>query len=132
MWSIVCRVYLADDLPELRLIWRIVLEDDSEIEIVGEAADGRAALEGVEATDPDVLVLDLSMPDMSGLEVLKVLRDRESRPRPRIIVASGHLASRMEDLVLSMGATAYFEKGRDSAGLRAMVIAACGCKEVSA
>ena len=67
------RVYLCDDVPALRLVLRTVLELDADIVVVGESGDGRTALEDLARLRPDVLVLDLSLPELDGLEVLDEL-----------------------------------------------------------
>src|SRR3954454_7763145 len=117
-----CRVFIADDVEALRALWREFLEADPDIEIVGEAGDGQAALEGVRATRPDVLVLDLSMPNVDGLEVIGRLQIE--LPEVRIVVASGFTAARLAPLALQLGATAYLEKGMTAETLREAVRAA--------
>lgn len=65
-----------------------MLEDETDIEIVGEAADGQQALAQIEATRPDVLLLDISMPHLSGIEVTKLVVQRH--PPVRVLVFSMH------------------------------------------
>ena len=117
-----CRVFIADDVEALRTLWREFLEADPDVEIVGEAGDGEAALEGVRATRPDVLVLDLSMPKVDGLEVIGSLQ--VDLPEVRIVVASGFAAARLAPLAIELGATAYLEKGMTAEALREAVRAA--------
>lgn len=118
-----CRVYIADDVEALRVLWRQFLEEDEDIVVVGEAADGRQAIEGVEATRPDVLVLDLSMPHVDGLEVIRALS--RSQSETRIVVASGFSEARLGKLAMELGASAYFEKGGTAEHLRELVREAC-------
>lgn len=118
-----CRVFIADDVEALRLLWRTFLDEDPEIEVVGEAADGEEAVDGVRRTSPDVLVLDLSMPKLDGLEVIRMLREEESDTR--VVVASGFAAARLAPLALELGAAAYFEKGGSVVELRRAVTDAC-------
>ena len=68
------RVFLADDHTIVRSGIKQLLSTTPDIEVVGEAADGRAALQAMEATDCDVLILDLSLPKVNGTEVLRRLR----------------------------------------------------------
>jgi DNA-binding NarL/FixJ family response regulator len=96
------RVCLCDDVREFRELMRYGLEDDPAIEVVGEAADGTQCIEVVESVQPDVVLLDLSMPGRDGLEVIEELRARSSRTR--IVVLSGFAAARMEEAVLARGA----------------------------
>ncbi|MFL5846967.1 MAG: response regulator transcription factor [Solirubrobacteraceae bacterium] len=118
-----CRVFIADDVPAMRSLWRLFLEEDPGIAVVGEAGDGDAALAGVEETRPDVLLLDLSMPERDGLEVIPVVRT--ASPETAIVVASGFTAARMAPQALELGAAAYFEKGGSSDVLRRIVRDAC-------
>lgn len=118
-----CRVFIADDVEALRVLWRQLLTESGEIEVVGEAADGEAAIVGVLETRPEVLVLDLSMPRVDGLEVIRALRDQA--PEVKIVVASGFSQSRLAPLARELGACAYFEKGGPVDALRAAVMDAC-------
>ena len=121
--SMSCRVFIADDVEALRLLWRTFLDEDPAIEVVGEAADGEEAVSGVRRTNPDVLLLDLSMPKLDGLEVIRALREEDSDTR--VVVASGFAASRLAPVALELGAVAYFEKGGSVDQLRSMVVNAC-------
>lgn len=105
------RVFLVDDVPELRLLVRLTLEEDPGIEVVGEASNGRDGVEGVAATKPDVVLLDLSMPDMDGLEAIPLMR--EHSPGSRLVVLSGHEAGRVSLEALDQGATRYINKASD-------------------
>jgi DNA-binding NarL/FixJ family response regulator len=109
-------VYLVDDVPELRELVKYALEDDPGFEVVGEAGDGRSAIEGVAATRPAAVLLDLSMPDMNGLEA--ILEIRKSDPDIAIIVLSGFSADRMGPPTLERGADRYVEKGTPMEELR--------------
>ena len=102
-------VYLVDDVPELRELIKYGMADDPGFEVVGEAGDGRSALEGIAATHPAAVLLDLSMPDMNGLEA--ILEIRKSDPDVAIIVLSGFTADRMRAPVIERGADDYVEKG---------------------
>jgi DNA-binding NarL/FixJ family response regulator len=113
------RVYLVDDVRELRRLVRLVLEEDPAIEVVGEAGDGRQGVEGVGEAQPDVVLLDLSMPDMDGLEAIPLMRERA--PDARIVVLSGHEAGRVSLEALQQGATRYVNKASDLEAIRAAV-----------
>ena len=82
------RIVIADDHPIVRdgLKKLLLLEDD--FEIVGEAGDGREVLEKVQALDPDVLLLDLRMPNLDGLSALQALQQTNKRTRVIILTAS--------------------------------------------
>jgi DNA-binding NarL/FixJ family response regulator len=109
-------VFLVDDLPELRELIRLGVEEDPGFEIVGEAGDGRSALEGIVKTQPAAVLLDLSMPDMDGFQAIPQIR--EDTPDVAIIVLSGFAIDRMGEPVLERGADAYVEKGTPIQELR--------------
>jgi DNA-binding NarL/FixJ family response regulator len=102
------RVVLVDDVPELRLLVRVTLEEDPGIEVVGEAANGREGIAVVESANPDLILLDLSMPDMDGLEAIPLMRAHA--PQVRVIVLSGHEAGRISLQALDQGASRYVNK----------------------
>src|SRR5436190_23552830 len=80
-------VFLVDDIPELRELIKVGMDEDPDFQVVGEAGDGRSALEGIAETRPAAVLLDLSMPDMNGLEAIPLIR--EGDPDVAIIVLSG-------------------------------------------
>ena len=92
------------------------MEEDPCFEIVGEAGDGRTALAGIAETRPEAVLLDLSMPDMNGLEAIPEIR--EGDPDVAIIVLSGFAAERMGSISLDRGADGYIEKGTPIQDLR--------------
>ena len=104
-------VFLCDDVQAFRSLMRFVLEEDPDIEVVGEAGDGRAGVDGVAAAQPDVVLLDLSMPVLDGLEAIPLMLD--AAPGTRIVGLSGFTADRMRETMLAQGAVAYVEKGVD-------------------
>ncbi len=82
------RILLADDHNIMRRGLRLLLERQPGFEVVGEAADGRQAVERAEATKPDVVVLDIAMPNMSGIEAAQ--RISASLPHAAIVILSMH------------------------------------------
>ncbi len=81
------RVLIVDDHPILRNVVRLACEASSLLEVVGEAADGERALQAHAALHPDVVVLDLILPGVDGLEVAR--RMKAERPETRILVLTG-------------------------------------------
>lgn len=102
------RVVLVDDTEDLRNLMRIALKRAG-WEVVGEAGDGAAGIEVARAEDPDLVVLDLSMPVMDGLEALPHIRT--SCPEATIVVMSGFGAAQMTERALASGADGYLQKG---------------------
>jgi DNA-binding NarL/FixJ family response regulator len=113
------RIFLCDDVPELRTLLRYGLEEDGDLKVVGETGDAQAAIAAVAELQPDVVVLDLSMPGMDGLEAISRLR--EAAPRSAILIFSGFRAARMRAAALELGAAAYLEKGVSLALVRTTV-----------
>ena len=109
-------VFLVDDVPELRELIRLGMEEDPGFEVVGEAGDGRSALEGIAETRPEAVLLDLSMPDMDGLQAIPEIR--EGDPEVAIIILSGFSAERMGPPAIERGADGYIEKGTPIQDLR--------------
>jgi len=102
------RILLADDHNIMRRGLRLLLERQPEFEVVGEAADGRQAVEGVEATKPDVTLLDIAMPNMSGIEAAQ--RIRALLPQAAIIILSMHSDEGYVLRALKAGAKGYLLK----------------------
>lgn len=105
-------VIIADDHEIVRRGLRSLLEADGTCRVVADAADGLTALQLVEKMKPALLVLDLNMPRMHGLEVLKHVR--ANSPNTRVIVLSMHNDEPYVIEALRAGAAAYLLKGSES------------------
>ena len=114
------RVFLVDDVGAFRTLMRFALEEDPRIQVVGEASDGCAGVEGVGELKPDVVLLDLAMPVLDGFEAMPLMLERS--PRTTIVALSGFTADRMASLCIESGAHAYLEKGVDAAVIREAVL----------
>lgn len=101
-------VFLADDHPMIRQGLRKLLEDTPEFQIVGEASDGLEAIQKIELTKPDILVIDMMMPNLNGLEVL--LRIKKISPATRAVVFSMQSAEPYVLEALRAGAAGYILK----------------------
>ena len=102
------RVVLADDHPAFRAGLRLLLQD-SGLDVVAEAADGLAAVDAVVATRPDVALLDLQMPGLTGVEVTKRLH--EVAPETRVLVLTMIEADETVLAAIRAGAWGYLLKG---------------------
>ena len=102
------RVVIVDDSCDLRELLRVALTRGG-MEVVGEAGDGLAGIEAVRLERPDVVLLDLAMPVMDGLEALPSIR--RIAPAAKIIVLSGFGATQMSERALATGADGYLQKG---------------------
>jgi two-component system response regulator NreC len=104
-------VLLADDHAVVRLGLRRLLENEPSFQIVGEVGDGLQVISEVERLHPDVLVLDLVMPGLSGLEILRQVR--KCWPKTHVVVLSMHASEAYVLEALRNGAAAYVLKGSD-------------------
>jgi DNA-binding NarL/FixJ family response regulator len=102
------RVLVADDHQLFRAGLRAILDGTTEIEVVGEARDGREALALMAETRPQVLLLDISMPGMNGLEV--AARAAEQYPEVKVIILSMHATEQYVGQALRAGAAGYLLK----------------------
>jgi DNA-binding NarL/FixJ family response regulator len=110
------RVLLCDDVAMLRELLRYELEEDDDVVVVGEADNGLDGVRLVRDLKPDVVVLDLAMPGIDGLEALTLMR--QAPKPPHVIVHSGFDAATMRDRVLALGADTYLEKGGNLSEVR--------------
>ena len=113
------RVVISDDHHLVREGIRQVLMAGDEFEVVGEAGDGAEALRLAESLAPDVLVLDVSMPGQSGIEVTSALRDRASPVR--VLMLSVHDHPQYVLAAVRAGARGYLRKDTEPAELRRAV-----------
>jgi DNA-binding NarL/FixJ family response regulator len=112
-------VVVCDDVPELRRLARIVLEEHGEMQVIGEAADGREAIEVIQRLQPDVVVLDLSMPELDGLEAIPEIH--RVAPDAEICIFSGFEEGRVAEVALRLKASRYVRKGAPLEELRSAV-----------
>ena len=113
------RLLLADDHAILRAGLRMLLDAQSDMVVVGEAADGEEALRQARATRPDVAVVDLTMPGLSGVETLQRLR--RELPLTRLLVLTMHDDPGYARLAFAAGAAGHVVKDRESAELLAAI-----------
>jgi len=102
------KIVLAEDHTILREGLRALLSADPELEIVGEAADGREAVRCVEKLGPQLVLMDLSMPRMTGLDAIREIRRRH--PETKIVALTVHKTEEYLRTALKAGADAYVLK----------------------
>jgi DNA-binding NarL/FixJ family response regulator len=104
-------VLICDDNVAMRVLLGVIVDTARDLRIAGDAADGDEALLEATRLQPDVILLDLAMPNRSGLEALPDLR--RVAPEAHIVVLSGFAEATVAQDVLALGAYAYLEKGAD-------------------
>jgi len=101
-------IVIADDHAAVRQSLRILVECDPNLKLIGEATDGLEAIRAVHALQPDLLLTDIKMPQMSGLEVLQYLRN-EKNP-VAIVILSNHSEPLYVEAAMRLGANAFVAK----------------------
>ena len=102
------RVLLADDHPIMRAGVRLMLENEADIEIVGEADNGLKAVDMTKALHPDVVIMDISMPDLDGFEATR--RIVQCCPGTRVLVLTMYDSEEHFFEILKAGAVGYVPK----------------------
>lgn len=110
------RVFLLDDHALVRTGFRLILEAAPDIEVVGEAASGEEALPAIRRLAPDVLLCDLHLPGVSGLEVTERIVKSGGRA-PRVVIVSVQQDGPMPRRLLEAGASGYLGKAGDAGEL---------------
>ena len=102
------KLLVADDHEVVRKGFRAILEAQRDCEVVGEAGDGRRAVEMARELRPDIVVLDVSMPQLNGLEAARQIL--KSRPQTKILILTMHESDSLIREVLDTGARGYILK----------------------
>lgn len=120
------RVLLADDHELVRSGIRLVLEQLADVKVVAEAGNGREALQLIKATQPDVVLMDITMPELNGLEATAYITQND--PQARVILLSMHTDGQYIRQAMRAGATGYLLKDATKAELELAVKAAADGK----
>jgi DNA-binding NarL/FixJ family response regulator len=112
-------VLICDDHAQIRKLLNAIISTSPGLRVVGEAADGNEAIEKGELLQPEVILLDLVMPNHNGLDSLPKLR--RVCPQARILVFSAFADDLVAEQVIALGAVGYLEKGAAPATLLATI-----------
>ncbi len=104
------KTLIVDDHMAVRNALRLLIEEEPDLECVGEAANGLLAMEAVRTLTPDLMLLDINMPERNGLEVLRLLRTEKNDIL--IVILSNHTDTHYVDAAMRLGANAFV--GKDS------------------
>ena len=121
------RVALADDQPVVRMGLRVLIDREDDLELVGEADDGRTALQLARRTHPDVLLLDIRMPGMDGLTALREITADPTLTGTRVVIVTTFEIDQYVFEALQAGASGFVLKDAEPAELlRAVRVVAAG------
>jgi two-component system nitrate/nitrite response regulator NarL len=113
------RVLLVDDEPLFRQMLQSLLDVEHGVEVVGKAAHGKEAVKLAQELDPDVIVMDVSMPVMDGFDATREILEWD--PRARVLILTGGTNATDVDSARTSGAAAYLTKDRIAAELVAEI-----------
>ena len=102
------RLMIVDDHPMVREGFKLLLEQDSNIIVVEQADNGKDCLLKLRKAKPDIILLDMNMPEMNGIELLKILNQRKSRPKILVLTVHSEIEYLMK--VLDLGVEGYILK----------------------
>ncbi len=105
----IIRVLIVDDTPQVRRDLCLLLQLSSEVEVVGEAANGREAIRQAEMLHPDVIVMDINMPILDGFQATCHIKRHEFAKR--VVILSVHSEPEDIDRAIEAGADTFIEKG---------------------
>lgn len=105
------RVLLVDDQPLIRTAVRAIVEQEPDIEVVGEASDGRQAVDSANLLRPDVVVMDVQMPGTDGVEATRILCSSSATDAPRVLVLTTFEDDDTIAQALRAGASGFMGKG---------------------
>ena len=115
------KIMITDDHSMIREGLKNLLELDGDIEVIAEAVDGEDCLEKLEAVKPDVLLLDINMPKMNGLEVLKNLKARKSKIKVLVLTVHNEIEYLLK--AVDIGVNGYVLKDSESSELKKAIFA---------
>jgi DNA-binding NarL/FixJ family response regulator len=121
------RVLVAEDFAPFRQVVRSTLAKRPDLQIICEVADGREAVQRAQALGPEVILLDIGLPTLNGIEAARQMR--ELAPESKIVFVSQESDEDVVQEALSTGADGYVEKTRVVGDLLDAIEAVCDCKQ---
>ena len=118
-------ILIVDDHAQLRALMREIVAEASDLHVVGEAADGAEAIRLVQALRPAIVLLDLTMPRVSGLEVLQWMK--VEHPETKVIIVTVHTEDAYRQAAEASGADAFLLKKALVTDLLPTIRRLCGC-----
>jgi DNA-binding NarL/FixJ family response regulator len=118
-----CRIVICDDQPGFRQLLSVVLGLHEDIEVVGEAEDGVGVVKVVAEVAPDVLLLDVAMPERDGIEALPEIKS--ASPGTDVVMLTAFGSESVRKRAFAAGASGFIEKGADVDAIVAQVLEAC-------
>jgi DNA-binding NarL/FixJ family response regulator len=113
------KILLVDDHRLMRQGLRLMLEDEQDMQIVGEAENGRTAVAMADKLKPDVVIMDVTMPDLNGIDA--TLQIRAANPRIKVVAVSMHVERQFITKMLAAKASAYLPKDSEVEELLAAI-----------
>ena len=126
MMALPVRVVVADDNLVYRKTISSILQKTNGLKVVGEAEDGLAAIQAVEEHRPDVVLMDVSMPVLDGIEATRIIKSKF--PGTRVLVLTMHTEECFSDWAYQVGASGFLSKGCDKNELFSAIK---GCSHVA-
>jgi DNA-binding NarL/FixJ family response regulator len=115
------RVLLADDQPLLRAGFKVLIDSQPDLQVVGEAADGRDAVDLARAAQPDVVLMDIRMPGMDGLEATRLITEDEDLAGVRVLILTTFEIDEYVFQALRWGASGFLGKSAQADELLAAI-----------
>ena len=103
------RLFIADDSDILRSRLIALLQEIDGVQVVGQANGGEAAIQNIENLRPDVVIMDIRMPDRDGISVLEIIRSKFG-DRPKVIIFTNHPYLQYQKRCMDIGADFFFYK----------------------
>ncbi len=120
-------IFLADDHPLFRMGLKIALDQEDEMKVIGEARDGFSAVEKIQSNPPDLSLIDVDMPGISGIRAIRILR--KALPGMKILVLSTYDDEKYIQDAMLAGADGYLLKCVEVAELVRVIRSVCGGQE---